>query len=164
MFKILVVCTANICRSPMGEAIFRKLILDEQLEEQINVDSCGVWAVDGQKASQLSERVARENRLDISAHLSQSLKPNMVKDADVILCMTPGHKGELINFFPTLESKIFTLKEYLREKNPPKNSIDDPIGMSLNFYRRVYREIAREINRVFPMVKILAFEKSAFKK
>jgi protein-tyrosine-phosphatase len=139
------------------------IIQNEKLENNIAVDSCGIWAMDDQKASRLSERVARENKLDISQHLSKGMKPNMVKEADVILCMTPSHKRDLINFFPTSESKIFTFKEYLQEIKPSKESIDDPIGMSLNFYRRVYKDLAGEINRVFPLIKILAFEKSAFK-
>lgn len=41
MVQVLFVCLGNICRSPMVEAVFRKMVNDEGLENEINVDSAG---------------------------------------------------------------------------------------------------------------------------
>ena len=41
MIRVLFVCLGNICRSPMAEGVFRKMIHNEQLENRIEVDSAG---------------------------------------------------------------------------------------------------------------------------
>ncbi|WP_342536233.1 low molecular weight protein-tyrosine-phosphatase [Sporosarcina sp. FSL K6-3508] len=41
MIRVLFVCLGNICRSPMAEGVFRKMVHDEQLADQIEVDSAG---------------------------------------------------------------------------------------------------------------------------
>lgn len=153
MFKILIACTANICRSPLGEAILNKMIERENLSDQIEVGSFGIWGSDGFPTSETSQKVAAENGLDVSKHLSRSISPTLIKSADLILCMTSSHKNDLLHVFPHMESKIFTLKEYGRNTILANDSIDDPIGMNLNFYRRIYREIENELTRIFPLIK-----------
>ena len=37
--KVVFVCLGNICRSPMAEAVFRKMVQEEGLENQITIDS-----------------------------------------------------------------------------------------------------------------------------
>ncbi len=154
------VCTANVCRSPMGEGILRDMIKKQNLESFISVDSCGVWAMEDQEASELTQQVAKENHLDLSYHLSKSITPSLVDNSDLILCMSLSHKKEILNFFPSSESKVFTLKEYKKKSVPPKESIDDPIGMTYNFYRRIFNEIDEEIKRIFPEIKELALEQT----
>jgi len=137
----------------MAEAIFEGLLKKEKLEKYIQVDSFAVWGGDGFSPSDLSQKVMQENGYDISQHQSQSISPRLIKSADLILCMTPQHKSDLLHVFPHYESRIFTLKEFGRKLPPEKNAIDDPIGMNLNFYRRIYREIEQEVRRISPVIK-----------
>ena len=51
MYQVLFVCTANICRSPLAEAILSKIIFDENLEKELISESCGIWATEGQQVS-----------------------------------------------------------------------------------------------------------------
>jgi protein arginine phosphatase len=145
MYKILFACTANVCRSPMAEAILKNLVKKENLEEFISVDSFAIWGADGYPPSGLSQKVAKEHGLNISDHESQSISPAIIKQGNLIICMTPQHKEDLLRVFP--------LTEFGKESAPAKNAIDDPIGMNLNFYRRIYKEIEHEIVRIFPIIK-----------
>lgn len=161
MFNVVIVCTANVCRSPLGEAILKKMVREEDLISLIEVHSCGIWGMDGQKPSELTLQVANENDLDLSQHQARSIRPDIIKQADLILCMTPQHRQELIQFFPSKEKKIFTLKGFLKETRFTDEVIADPIGMSLSFYRRVYREIESETKRILPVIRQLAEKKNS---
>jgi len=123
-------------------------------------ESSGTWAIDGQASSSLSQMVATEHGLNLAKHRSQAISLDMIKSSDLILCMTPTHKRDLLQIFPHFAEKIFTLKEYVREIPPKKLAVDDPIGMNLNFYRRIYKDIDSEIRRILPEIKKNALKKT----
>ncbi|MBN2366650.1 MAG: low molecular weight protein arginine phosphatase [Calditrichaeota bacterium] len=156
MFTVLLVCTANVCRSPMAEVILRRLVTERGLQDIIEVKSAGIYAMDGQKSSDLTVKVAAENGLDLEGHRSQSITPRMIHQSDLILVMTPNHRNDLLQFFPKQTGKIYTLKEFERKKIPAKAAVDDPIGMPLNFYRQIFNEIQSELKRIFPKIEKLA--------
>jgi len=160
MLKIFVICTANVCRSPMGEAILKKLVKEENLSPLVEVKSCGVWAMDGQEPSDLAKQVAEENHLDLSHHRSCALIPEQIIHTDLILCMALEHKEHLQRLFPTIKDRIYTLKEFAQKQKKVSYTIDDPIGMTLNFYRRIFREIETEMKRILPTIKHLALKKA----
>ncbi len=160
MLKIFIICTANVCRSPLGEAILKKLVKEENLSSLVEVESCGIWAMDGQEPSDLAKQVAEENHLDLSHHRSCSLIPEKIIHADLILCMALEHKEHLQRLFPTIKNRIYTLKEFAQKEKKVSYTIDDPIGMTLNFYRRIFREIETEMKRILPTIKQFAMKKA----
>lgn len=159
MFRVLFVCTANVCRSPLAEAIFNRKVLEAGVEDRIWSTSTGTWAAEGVPASSMTKLVAMENGLNLETHRSTAITLEMIKTNDLILCMTPVHKKDLLEIFPHLKHKIYTLREFGRKKPPAKEAIDDPIGMNLNFYRRIFREISDEIDRIWDIVLEMSRQK-----
>jgi protein-tyrosine-phosphatase len=109
MLRILFVCTGNTCRSPMAEAILRKIAQDEELE--IEVRSAGLSAMNGSPASREASQVLKEKGIKHS-HRSQVIQPELVDWADLILTMTRTHKYFVISEYPDSMEKVYTLKEY----------------------------------------------------
>ena len=103
--KLLVVCTANICRSPMAEAVIRKQIATRGLRTE--VASAGVHAQPDQPAHPLSvEVVAQAGLADLSAHRSRPLSPLLLRGADIVLCMEHAHRDEIVARAPEAAGRV----------------------------------------------------------
>lgn len=159
MYKVLFVCTANICRTPMAEYYLNRLVKKEGLEELIIVESAGTWAMEGMPAAENSLLVCAEEGLDLSNHRSQPIDLYMMKQSDLVLCMSIDHKYDLSQIFPHLKDKIFTLKEYNNKNTPQSISIADPYSRSIENYQETYKLITGEIDRIFEVIKKNAKEK-----
>ncbi|WP_027094330.1 low molecular weight protein arginine phosphatase [Cohnella thermotolerans] len=109
MPKVLIVCTGNTCRSPMAEAMLRKMA--EQRKLDVEVRSAGVSTVDGLPISSHAAEALRRRSLPLPEG-STSLTGEGAAWADLILTMTSGHKRAVIERFPEAAGKTFTLKEY----------------------------------------------------
>lgn len=113
--EILVVCTANICRSPLVAAM-----LDREAQQRIGSDapvlvhSAGVHALEGHRAASGTLAVARNRDLDLSAHRGASLSPVGVKGADLVLTLTESHRAMVNTRAPGSVSHVFTLREFAR--------------------------------------------------
>jgi tRNA threonylcarbamoyl adenosine modification protein (Sua5/YciO/YrdC/YwlC family) len=137
--KILFVCTANICRSPMAEYYFNRKA--EQIQLSSKAHSAGFLS-GGYNISENSKRVLAENDIRAGSHLSTQLGEDVIRKSWLILTMTKKHKSMLINNFPAAARKTFTLSEYAGFKN----DIADPYGLDIEFYRNAYLEIKSRID------------------
>ena len=88
--RILFICTGNTCRSPMAEALCRKL-LKEQNKTGITCGSAGLSAMDGEPASPQAVAACEELGLDISRHRAHTLTMEEAMGADVCFVMTASH-------------------------------------------------------------------------
>ena len=80
-FRVLFVCTGNICRSPMAEGLLRH-ILPERLKSKVTVSSAGTHAIDGNPAEPLADLAAQERGFSLSEHKAAAVKPEMLAAAE----------------------------------------------------------------------------------
>lgn len=152
MPRILFVCTANICRSPMAAGIFSKIIEDQGESEQWNVESAGTWGLDSEPASIGSQTVMNEMGIDISNHRSRRVDYDLLESFDLILTMESGHKEALRVEFPELSDRVFILSEMINVEE----DITDPIGGPIEEYKACADLIEHYILNGFPEIINLA--------
>ena len=138
MKKVLLVCTGNVCRSPMAEGLLRHMLRGR---DDIQIVSAGLGALDGLHVTDVAAEVLAELGIDISSHLSQSLNSDLVQQADFIFVMTRQHQDALQTLFPFAAEKTFLLREFEESSAAENKDITDPIGQPIEVYRRIRDEI-----------------------
>jgi glycine hydroxymethyltransferase len=131
MKTILFICTGNVCRSPMAEALFRHAVRGRG---EFRAVSAGIGAVDGQPPTAHSVRAMRELGVDISGQRSRMLTVELVRSADFILGMTHGHVDTVALLYPPVAEKTFLLREFDETLEPYEKDISDPIGSPYEIY------------------------------
>jgi protein-tyrosine phosphatase len=130
MRKVLFICTANRCRSPMAEVLLRDLAGRHEEGTQWQVQSAGTWAEPGQPATQLAQAVMAARRLNLADHRSRPLDEPLLQAADVILVMTRHHQEALKAEFPAVAGRVYLMSQLLDQKF----DIEDPYGGSRDDY------------------------------
>lgn len=114
--KILVLCTGNICRSPLAAARLRQAV--EAKGGDIDVRSAGLGALVGHPADTNALVVAKARGLDLSDHVAQQLNPGLIHWADLILVMEHHQRSYLIEQLPTISGKVLLFGHWIGEEVP----------------------------------------------
>ena len=146
--KVLFVCTGNTCRSPLAEAIARKISIDRGLAD-IEVSSAGVSAWDGSPASDGALLVGMERGLDIGEHRSRLLTPEIVAEQDLILAMGQQHVHRIEALGGAGKTHLLTS---FASRGSSDRAVSDPFGGGLDVYRATADELAEEIGRVLDRI------------
>ncbi len=148
--KIMFICTGNICRSAMAHAMLKQKAKEKN--KKIDVYSCGVFARNGEKSTEEAIQVLKTiYNIDLTQHRATYIEDSQIKQMDVILCATTAHKKNVLNMYPQLEGKVFTMKEYA---NYPKNNQDikDPWGCSYEIYEKCAKEINECLDKIIEKI------------
>lgn len=153
---ILVVCTGNLCRSPMAEGLLRQRLAAEGLGDAYDVRSAGTWAVSGRSASRYAEQVMADRGIDISTHVARDITADLVADADLILVMTDAHREAILAEFPNAQPKTYLISQMIDKHY----DIADPYGSSRSHYAYCAEDLDSIIGAGFDRIIALAGERS----
>lgn len=148
-FRILIVCTGNICRSPMAEGLL-KSVLPLASYRRITVCSAGTHATGGLPAESGAVRAAREHGVDIGGHRSQALDGSLIARAGLILVMEKQHARFIHSSAHVDSGAVRLLGEFTGDDG--NREIPDPYGGSFAVYRHCAQMICRCLDGVVDYV------------
>jgi protein-tyrosine phosphatase len=129
--KILFVCTANVCRSPMAQAIFDALAADGGLRFQ--AESAGTAALE-------------EVGIYPGPHRARQVSEAMIEEAALVLAMSPRHAATLRRLSGESPAQILTLSEYATGV-PDQEGVPDPYGLTMVAFRSTLRQHYEHVER-----------------
>ncbi|PLN36567.1 protein tyrosine phosphatase [Klebsiella pneumoniae] len=128
--SILVLCTGNICRSPIAERILRDFFPEKE------IDSAGLGAVVGKPADASAINVAEKNGISLQGHKGRQFTAEMGRRYQLILVMERMHLEQVSNIAPELRGKTMLLGHWNGNKDIP-----DPYKKSDEAFDSVYKLI-----------------------
>ncbi|WP_018935583.1 low molecular weight protein-tyrosine-phosphatase [Thioalkalivibrio sp. ALJ24] len=128
--RILVVCTGNICRSPVGEALLRRHA------PKRHIGSAGLGALVGEGVAPQARALAEADGLDVSAHSARQLTSSLLEQSDLVLVMTDGQRQAIGRNHPRALGKTMRFGHWLDEGRG--RDIPDPYGKSDDAFREVH--------------------------
>ena len=129
---ITIVCTGNVCRSPMAERLLRHALSAEpEPLRSIKVVSAGVSAFPGDPASGHAIAAMRKVNIDLGDHRSRSLSDPLMDISDLILTMTTGHVDMINMQYPEHDKTIHLFREWIPSGS---KEVPDPVGGPLDLF------------------------------
>ncbi|MCQ8433811.1 protein tyrosine phosphatase [Klebsiella pneumoniae] len=136
MFEsILVVCTGNICRSPIGERFLRMKLPSKK------IDSAGTGALVGNPADGSAEKVALSHGFSLDGHVAKQFTSSLSRQYDLILVMEKMHIEQIGLIAPEARGKCMLFGHWLEQRDIP-----DPYRKSYEAFFSVYKLIEQAGN------------------
>ncbi|CAM6276822.1 protein tyrosine phosphatase [Klebsiella michiganensis] len=126
--SILVICTGNICRSPIGERLLRRALPNKK------IDSAGVGALVDHAADISATRVAEKNGLSLQGHQGKQFTSTLGRQYDLLLVMEQIHLEQVSRIAPEVRGKTMLFGHWLNGREIP-----DPYRKSDEAFESVYQ-------------------------
>ena len=133
--SILVVCTGNICRSPIGERMLRRALPGKK------IDSAGVGALVDHAADASAIKVAENHNLSLEGHKGRQFTGTLGRQYDLILVMEKHHIEQVTKIAPEARGKTLLIGHWLSNKEIP-----DPYRQSMEAFEFVYQLLDQACN------------------
>lgn len=108
-YRVLAVCTGNICRSPAVE-----LQLARVLDASVTVASAGTGAMVGHPVSASMAKLLADDGYDVGGFAARQLTPEIVSGSDLILTATPAHRAWVVDRVPGAVRRTLGVVELAR--------------------------------------------------
>ena len=149
---ILVICTANICRSPMAAALLQHALRAQpEPLKSLEVVSAGIAAHEGEPVSENSVIALKKVGIDISAHRARALTRKMAGDALAIFCMTESHRDAILMNVDSPPKHLYLFREFLPAE--AGHEIADPFGSSIKVYETSRDEMVEAIPSIVEFLR-----------
>jgi low molecular weight protein-tyrosine phosphatase len=135
--RLLFVCSGNICRSPLAEAIFAHRAAEAGVGSRFAVDSAGTHDYhEGDLADPRTRRVGARHGIEVTS-VAREVRPSDFEDFDLILAMDRGHRRELLARSPAQHRhKIEMMRAYDRPGADP--DVPDPYYGGFGGFEEIY--------------------------
>jgi protein-tyrosine-phosphatase len=148
---LLVVCTANICRSPMAAGLLQHaLAAQPEPLRSLKVVSAGVSARPGEPVSENSVIALRKVGIDISKHVSQPITQELLDSALAVICMTESHRAMIQLQAEPPPQHLHLFRDFLENGD---KEIPDPYGGPLKIYELCRDEMVEAIPSLLEYLK-----------
>ena len=107
--SVLVVCTANISRSPAVERLLRAA-----LDDSVRIESAGVAALVGSPIDSPVADFLRQHEAGTTRFAARQVDEQLLADADLVLTLTRAHRSQVLELRPAIVRRTFTLLEFAR--------------------------------------------------
>lgn len=138
--RVLVLCSGNICRSPVAEALLRKAVAEawHATEEELEAlgwkfASAGTFAMSGGPISEHSYTVGQDLGLDLASHQSRHIEELLDQPWDLVLGMSPTHLESLSG---DVGIELF---------DPRELPVPDPFGGDLEDYQAMADHLKKAV-------------------
>ncbi|MBX7245582.1 MAG: hypothetical protein K1X53_08780 [Candidatus Sumerlaeaceae bacterium] len=146
---ILFIDTGDNCRCPMAKGYLSKLLHQKGIT-YIDIKTAGVMTPTGLLPTPEVVQLLQEEGSDIRGHRSRPLSDDLIRRADLVLGMTPFHVQTAFRLTEAARGKTFLLKEYAGREG--KNvQIPDPMGGTLEIFKKVFSEIKASLQKLVEM-------------
>jgi len=152
--NILVICSGNICRSPMAEGLLRKG-LDEAFPGHFVIRSAGISTQPDMRASLPAVEVMRTEGIDLQQHRSRLIDEELIEWSDVVLAMTPDHVSRLYDLFPDQSGKVFLYPTFPDTNMEGQEGIPDPYGGNIDVYQKTADQLKVATQAILPHLREL---------
>jgi len=154
--RLLFVCSGNTCRSPLAEAIARKMA-EEKGWSELKILSAGTGASGGSLASSGALAAARRHGLELDSHRSIGLTSELVEWADLVLTMGPEHRRRAEDLGGVGKSRL--LKAYAEGRAPSeedgaRDGVPDPFGGDDEMYEKTFQTLEHCVELALDRMKV----------
>lgn len=133
MPRVLLICTANVCRSPLAQGLLKKQLADKGMGGEWEVSSAGSWTEGGVPVDPLVREMLAGLGIKAGKWRSREVTEEMLAEADLVLTMEAGHQEALQVEFPEQADKVYMLSELAGERK----NVMDPVGDDDGKYHEV---------------------------